>query len=146
MDAPAFLDGLRKQCDRYRAMASAVEGQKTLLSSGDMDALMALVERKRALMGDIEALEKELAPTKANWKELSEGVEADVVREVEQAVEEIRQILQALLKAEDEGRALMEHQRDSVARELKGMMTKEKAWGAYGHSGGPEPRFYDKKE
>ena len=145
-DAEAFLDGLRKQRDRYRAMVAVVDEQKGLLASSDLDALMALVERKRSLMGKIEVAEKDLAVTKERWPELRGDLDAATVRDVEGTVAETRRILQDLLKLEDEGRSLMEKQRDTVAQELKGLMTKKKARGAYGAGGGPEPRFFDKKE
>ena len=145
-DAAGFLDGLRKQRDRYRSMTSVVEEQKGLLTASDLDALMVLVERKRVLMGEIESAEKTLAPTKEQWSELRAGVDGSIVREVEETVAETREILKSLVKLEDEGRSLMEKQRESVAHELKGIMTKKKARGAYGGDAGSEPRFFDKKE
>ncbi len=142
-EAGRFLEDLRSQRGKYREMAAAVEEQKRLIAASDVDALMALVERKRALLSQIEALEKSLAPAKERWGEVRGGLDAETVREVEAVIAETRQVLEALVRAEDEGRALMESQRDQAARELQELMTKKKARGAYGGPSRPDPRFLD---
>jgi hypothetical protein len=127
-----FLEDLKCQRRKYGEMARAVEEQKALIAAADVDALTALVERKRALLGEIEALEKSLAPFRERWGRMRGGLDPEAVREVELVVAETKEILAALVRAEDEGRALMERQREQAAGELRQIMSRKKARGAYG--------------
>ncbi len=142
-DVAKFLDALRRQQEKYRQMVTAVEEQKKLLEASNVDGLMALVERKRALMAEIETLEKELSVAKGRWPEMRSGLDAAAVREVEEAVGRTRQVLETLVRLEDEGRALMQQRRASTGEELKGLMKKKKARGAYGGPSGGDARFFD---
>ena len=138
-----FLEALRRQQAKYRELAALAQEQKKVLGGTDVDALMGMVERKRAIMGDIEALEKALAPTKGRWSELRASLDEPVIREVEAAVEETKTLLQALVRLEDEAREVLERQRAATANQLKELMTKKRARGAYGGPGGTGPRFID---
>jgi hypothetical protein len=141
-EAVALLEGLRRQWEKYRLLSEMVVQQKTLLAGQDMDALLALIERKRILMEEVEALEKEIAPIKARWTQLRSQLEPETVRPIEEAIGKTREILESIVRLEDEGRALMVQRRDMTAQELKEQMTKRRARGAYG-SPGTGPRFID---
>jgi flagellar biosynthesis/type III secretory pathway chaperone len=142
-DVARFLDSLRRQQGKYRELAVVAEEQKRVLSGSDIDALMGVVDRKRLIMGEIEQLEKDLAPTKGRWAEIRGSLEPSTIREVESAVEETKRILQELVRLEDEAREALERQRVSTAEQLKDLMKKKQARGAYGAGGGPDPRFID---
>jgi flagellar biosynthesis/type III secretory pathway chaperone len=145
-DVTRFLEALRRQEDKYGQMVALVEEQKKLLSGSDVDALMGLLERKRSLLAEIEELEKDLADTRERWAEVRATLDAETVRRVEEAVEGKRRVLEKLVRMEDEGQALMRQHRASTAEELKGLMKKKKARGAYGGSGESGARFYDDKK
>ena len=144
-DVARFLDGLRRQQVKYRDLAAVAEEQKKVLGDSDIDALMGVVDRKRVIMNEIEALEQGLAPTKGRWTELRGSLDEPTIREVEAAVEETKRILQDLVRLEDEARKALEEQRASTAEQLKDLMKKKKARGAYGGGppGAPNPRFLD---
>ncbi len=127
-DAERLLDGLRRQRDKYREMAAVASDQQKALQASDMDALLAVVERKRALLADIAALEKDVAPLRSRWDELKSALAGDL----EEAVTSTREILQALVKQEDEGRAALERQRRASADELQELMQRKRARNAYG--------------
>lgn len=107
-DAAGFAAALRRQQEKYRALVSAGEEQKRLLAAADVDGLLALVGRKRALLGEIEALERDLRPVKERWPEARARMDAGAVREVEAALRGTRDVLAALLRLEDEAREMME--------------------------------------
>ncbi len=143
-DVTRFLEDLRRQQSKYRELAAVAEDQKRILAESDIDALLAVVERKRVIMGEIEELEKALAPTKGRWTELRGSIDEAAIREVEAAVEETRRVLQELVRLEDEARVVLERQRVSTAEQLKSLMTKKRARGAYGGgAAGSDPRFID---
>ncbi len=144
-EAARFLEGLRLQQSKYRELAAVAEEQKRVLGGGDIDALMMVVERKRGIMAEVEELEKDLSATKGRWVELRGSIDEATIREVEAAVEETKGLLRELVRLEDEARVVLERQRVSTAEQLKELMTKKRARGAYGGGGppGPDPRFID---
>jgi hypothetical protein len=112
-----------------------------------MDRLLEVVERKRALLEEITAVETEIAPVRNRWEELKPSVDAALAKEIEDTVASTRDVLQALVKQEDEGRAALERQRQrqrqTAADELKDLMRKKQARNAYGGGTGKGPRFVD---
>jgi flagellar biosynthesis/type III secretory pathway chaperone len=142
IEADVLLEGLRRQWEKYRVLSEIVVQQKSLLAGQDMDALLALIERKRVLMEEVEALEKEISPIKARWQSLRSQLDLERVRSIEEAIGKTREILESIVRLEDEGRALMVQRRDMTAQELKELMTKRRARGAYGNPGSG-PRFID---
>ncbi len=126
-DAERLLDGLRRQRDRYREMGAVAAEQRRALEASDMDGLLAVVERKRALLAEIAGLEKDVAPLRARWDELKPALAGDL----EEVVASTRELLQALLKQEDEGRAALERQRQASADLLKARMQMTRARTAY---------------
>lgn len=137
-----LLDGLKRQLAKYREMAVLAEDQRKVFAGNDLEALVGLVERKRGLLQEIETIEKELAPLRARWPELRAGLDAAAVVDVEAAVEETKRLLADIIRIEDEGRRLLEGQRRSTADDLKDLMVKRRARGAYGGGEGG-PRFVD---
>ena len=63
-DAPRILDRLKRQQDKYREMVSVVASQRSVFASMDVDAILGLIERKRAILADVDGIEAELAPLK----------------------------------------------------------------------------------
>jgi flagellar biosynthesis/type III secretory pathway chaperone len=138
-----LLEGLRRQREKYLEIAQVSGEQNRLVAAGDVDAILALVERKRALLAEVEAVDRELAPVRGRWEELRATLDPATRAEIESAVEETKRILQDLVRAEDEGRAALEARRQTTADELKDLMKKKRARGAYGGPPGGDPRFLD---
>ena len=144
-----FLDGLRRQHAKYRDMVAVAEEQLVVLESADVDALLKLLDRKRGIMAEIDAIEKEIADVKSRWPDIRPGLDASTIGEVESAVTETRAILERLVKLEEQGKTAMEKKKVATADELKGLWQKKKMRDAYG--GGPpkkppDTRFYDDKK
>lgn len=95
-DVTRFLDGLRRREDAYRRMARAAEEA----DGGDVDALLALAARKNALLDEIAAIERDLAPDRARWPELRAGLDPGTIREVEETVDRTRRLLEDLVRRE----------------------------------------------
>lgn len=143
--AADLLERLRRRLECYREMARASEEQKDLLTSGNLDGLMSFVERKRALMDEIEALDLGLAPVRERWPEVRGRMAADDVRRVEAVVAETKEALGALVALENEAGAVLRPGGGPGAGPAGGFVHRRRAAGAYGV---PEPGFrrFDRKE
>ena len=131
-EAGRFLDGLRRQRAKYAEMAGVAADQRRALEASDMDALLRVVERKRALLAEIGAIDRDVAPFRAGWDTLKGSVDAAAVREIEAEVAAIRDMLKDLVRQEDEGRAALEKRRETATVDLQALLAKSKARGAYG--------------
>lgn len=126
------LDRLRRQHGKYREMAEIVASQRQLFSSRDVDGILGLIERKRAILADIERLEEELAPAKADWAKVRASFSPEESRAIQETLDGTRQVLQDLVRLEDEGRALLQTRSESGAGALDDLMRSRQARGAYG--------------
>ena len=138
-DAERLLDGLRRQRETYREMAAVAADQQRALEASDMDGLLAVVERKRALLARIEGVERDVAPLRGRWEELRPSTSPALAKEIEDTVVSVRDVLQALVKQEDEGRAALQRQRQTAADELQALMRRSQARNAYGGGAGKGP-------
>lgn len=120
-EAAGVLDRLRRQQEKYREMVALSASAK------DLDALFGLIERKRAILAEVEALEAELAPIKADWARVRAGFTPEEARAVRETLDATQQVLKELVRVEDEGREQLEKQ-----RALESLMKQGRARGAYG--------------
>lgn len=119
--AALVLDRLRRQQDKYREMIALTA------SSKDVDSLLAVIERKRSILAEVDALEAELAPLKADWAAIRAAFTPDETRAVRETLDATQQVLRELVKVEDEGRAHLENR-----QALDSLMKQSRARGAYG--------------
>ena len=128
----SVLDSLRRQLEKYREMIALVSSQRAVFASMDVDAILGLIERKRAILAEVDALEADLAPMKADWAKVRSSFSADEARAIESTLDETQQVLRELVRQEDEGRALLDRRREEKAAVLDQMMSRSRARGAYG--------------
>jgi hypothetical protein len=120
-EAARVLDRLRRQQDKYREMVALSA------STRDVDSMLALIERKRSILAEVDALEAELAPLKADWPAVRAAFTPDEARAVRETLDATQQVLKELVRVEDEGREQLEKQ-----RALDSLMKQGRARGAYG--------------
>src|SRR5439155_19696522 len=113
-----LLDRLSRQLEKYREMISIVAVQREVFASMDVDAILGLIERKRAILAEVDALEAELAPMKADWASVRSTFTPDEARAVRSTLDETQQVLRELVRLEDEGRALLEKRREAKSEML----------------------------
>jgi len=126
------LHSLRCQLEKYREMVALVASQREVFASMDVDAILSLIERKRTILADVDALEAQLAPMKAQWAKVRTTFTPDDARAIEATLDETQQVLKELVRLEDEGRALLDKRREEKTAALDQMLSRSRARGAYG--------------
>ena len=127
-----ILRHLKVQESKYREMVALVANQRQLFASMDVDGILSLVEQKRRLLSEIDAVEAELAPLKGNWARVRAEFTADEEVALDAVLSGIQQVLGELMKHEDEGRALLDQRREEKSEALDGLLNRNRARGAYG--------------
>ncbi len=145
-DAARLIDGLRRQREKYGEVAAVAERQRALLESNDLDGLLRLIERKRVLMEEIDAIKRETAGLTERWGEIRGRLPAGEIRAVEAVVEETRLLLEKILKIEEEDRKRIEQGHEGRGEELRKLHQQRKLRDAYGQKGEGETRFLDDKQ
>jgi hypothetical protein len=131
-DASRILERLRLQEAKYREMVVLVAGQRPLFASMDVDGILGLIEQKRRLLSEIDAVDAELAPLKGNWARVRSEFTPGEAAAIEATLGGIQQVLGELMRHEDEGRALLDQRREEKTEALDGLLSKSRARGAYG--------------
>jgi len=126
------LDRLRQQQGKYREIADIVSSQRSVFASLDVDAILGLIERKRAILADIERLEAELAPAKADWANVRSSFSPEESRQIQATLDGTQQVLRELVRLEDEGRALLKTRGNGPSEAVNEQMQNRRARGAYG--------------
>lgn len=131
-DAASVLERLRLQQSKYREMVAIVTAQRSVFSSLDVDAILGMIEQKRRLLTEVDGIEAELAPVKGDWARVRAQFSAEEARALEATLDGTKQVLEELVRLEDEGRALLEKRRAEKTEALEGLLNKTRARGAYG--------------
>jgi hypothetical protein len=126
------LGRLRRQQGKYREMADIVASQRAVFASLDVDAILCLIERKRAILSEIEQLEADLAPAKADWAKVRSSFSPEEARDIQATLDQTQEVLRELVRLEDEGRAMLQTRRDATSETLSGQIRSRRARGAYG--------------
>lgn len=97
-----LVEAFRRQRENYRRMADLVAEQRRRVRAGDPEGLLDVVDRQRAVLEEIRALDRALWPARVRWAELRMRLDpAEAVR-VEEEAARARQALEDLLRIEDE--------------------------------------------
>jgi len=131
-DAAGVLARLGLQQAKYREMVSIVSAQRSVFASLDVDGILGLIEQKRRLLEEIDAIEKELAPLKGDCVRVRAGFSPEEGQALEATLDETKRVLEELVGLEDEGRSLLERRHQEKSEALDGLLKKNRARGAYG--------------
>jgi hypothetical protein len=133
--ATAVLERLRIQQAKYRQMVALVTAQRAGVAALEVDSILGLIEQKRKLLSEVDAVEAELTPFKRDWLRVRAGFTPEEALELEATLDGTKAVLEELVGLEDEGRKLLEKRREGKSEALGGLLSKSRARGAYGAAG-----------
>lgn len=148
-DAVRFRDGLRSEREIYDRLLDATRRQQEVIVAGRSEELLDLARRKQRVLGEIEALEQELAPLKRGWADLRERIGAELRSEVETELDGVARVLQALIELEEEGQRGVERFREETSdslRRVEGGRRLRQAYAPPTESPPTRPRYLDRSE
>lgn len=144
-----LLSMLARQRDLYTHLKSLSDDQGRLIAEGETEQLLSLLARRQGLIEQLTECSLEISPHRAAIATLA-GVEGDALAgQVRGLVDEVRDLLEAIIEQDDAGRREMEAARDEIGTQIRQTASAPKALGAYG---GPSsagiaasPRFTDQR-
>ncbi|MCE9581225.1 MAG: flagellar protein FlgN [Planctomycetes bacterium] len=144
--AAKLAEQLRARRAWYERLAELAREQVVLIG-GDGEGLAELVERKRAVMAELERLAAGAPGLREEWEAIRPGLSPAQSAPVEAELAAVSKVLEQVVKSEEEARRLAEGERASVSSEMKATNEARRAAAAYGKPSNPAgPRFVDRSE
>ena len=143
LDVEKLLEGFARQRELYEKMVEVTREQNRRIESNEVDALLKVLENKNQLLREIGDIEKGAAPLRRQWNEAHKEMDAETVKRVETGIGGTKEVLQALLKLEEEGREMMERQRGAAGDQIRQIQQKRKVRNAYGQKRPGGSQFID---
>lgn len=135
---------IERQTANYRELAELSSRQAD--RGWDGDALLAHARAKAAVMGRVDAAERELGPVKDGWEGLFAALPEERRPEVSLKMRSMRDVLARVIELEEANRAGMEQRMEEIQAELDRTARGRMIQRAYGPRTTPENRFVDREQ
>lgn len=129
--ADLVLSALARQRDLYREMLGVVQEHERRLAVGDEDSLDGLVQRRQRLLGQVESVERTLAPLRGDWDARVEAWGPAVRAQLDTVLAGLKDVLARLIAAEDRFVRALAVRRAGVGAQLKRVAVGAQARAAY---------------
>ena len=143
IDVEKLLEGFARQRELYEKMVEVTREQNRRIESNEVDALLKVLENKNQLLREIGDIETGAAPLRRQWNEAYKEMDAETVKRVEIGIGGTKEVLQSLLKLEEDGREMMERQRGTAGDQIRQIQQKRKVRNAYGQKRPGGSQFID---
>lgn len=129
---PHLVRRLESQLEQCRRLEALCERQREAVSSGDTDALLAVLAERQGAIDELSRIGEEIEPFRARWESVMALVEAPVRERMAGLVGAIGEAIERVGRHDEMDRAALEQQRASVANELSVVANRRGAVAAYG--------------
>ena len=145
-DAHRLIEGLRAQRTRYELIAEISAKQRALLEANNLDELLEQIEKKKALMAEVDEVKKETSDLITRWPDIRQESGAEEIKQVEDEVNATRTLLEKIIRIENEDRGMFETEKNARSSSIKDLLTRKKLRQMYGGKEGGDSRFLDDKK
>jgi len=130
-DSERLLALLREQRDLYRKLRALSDRQRGLISGDEPDRLLNILRDRQTLVAGLVRLNDQLAPYRRDWESIHARLPDNTRDEASALLSEINEILQGILRIDQEDGALLSARRQAVARSLSDVSGGRTANAAY---------------
>jgi hypothetical protein len=138
-----FQHNLRAQAELYRTLLGLAKRQTQEIADENMDAFVLLLEEKKKIVREIGEIELATIPLRQFWETYNEKVNEETRVKLRSVVNEIRTLLEELLKIESQSQQELGITKDMVEEELRQVGAGPKAVRSYRPRADSKPRFMD---
>ncbi|MFN3166338.1 MAG: hypothetical protein ACE37H_04655 [Phycisphaeraceae bacterium] len=139
---------LERQRDLYQQLKSHSDQQDELIATGATERLLSLLAQRQRLVDGLGQVSASLAPYRSRIASLADEASDEVGSQMRGLVEEVRVLLEAIIEADEKGKADLAAARDRVGGQIRQSAGAVAAAGAYaGGASSPKsgPRFTQQK-
>ena len=138
---------LASQRDVYDRLGALSDAQSQAIEQDDAEALLGILGQRQALIEQLSALNKDLAPFEQAWDQLSAQLPDDQREHLRAQFAAVSRQVEEIQKRDEADFALLEQRRQAVQREMGSIHTARGAVAAYGSAGvdPSSPRYQDRE-
>lgn len=144
-EASTLVTLLTRQRDHYRELKSLSDRQQTLVAAGQPEQLLSVLGQRQTHVEALTTLNEQLAPLRPRMSEVAETAPAAVRDTLRGLVDEVQELLEAIIAQDEQDKQRLAQGRDAVKQELGKLSRTPAALSAY-KSAAPQagqPRFTD---
>ena len=145
-DAAEVLDLLNRQLGLYVKLREMGERQRSLISQDDPTALLGLLGERQRVVEELAKLDTEMAPLRRDWQTIAPTLPAEARDRASRAFQQARQLLEAIIAADQRDSTLLSTRKDSVGNTLRTIDAGRQACAAYGNAPTPDARYVDQMD
>jgi hypothetical protein len=138
-----FEEKLRAQAELYGVLIGLAQQQVDQILARDVDALTLSLEKKKAVVDEIEQIEMAADPLRRFWEAHKGEVGEPARARLRAAVDEIRTLLEELLEIEAGSQQKLGLTKDELEEQLQELNDEKRAMHSYAPKPDPKPRFMD---
>lgn len=127
-----LMDLLRRQQDLYKQLSTLAAQQSEFVRTGATEKLMTVLASRSRIIEQIEPLDKQIQPYRANWDATLTGMPEQDRAAVQSLMAEVQQMLANILKQDEEDRKLLMEQKEEVGAQINKTVTGVQLNRAYG--------------
>ena len=114
--------------------------QRVLITGNDSRQLLALLAERQKLVETLTSLNQSLVPFQKQWPRLRKTLSRPIQAQVDGLLAEAAQVLQGILRLDDEGTRLLAGRKAQVAKQSQALAVHRQAFGAYAAETPPNKR------
>jgi len=122
---------LSQQRCLYRQLQELARKQTELVDGRDPEMLLKVLGARQRLIDQLATIDRELAPVRSSWPEISGELSQEQRLEVHHLIDEVQQILGEILSHDEKDCERLNHQKQEVAGEIRGAMAGKRVNQAY---------------
>lgn len=110
---------LTQQRDLYTRLQGLSTRQRDLVASDQPEQLLTILRERQSLVTSLARINDELSPFRQDWNNLYDQLPDEARAAASSLLDEINQMLQVILKTDQEDGAMLSARKEAVATELR---------------------------
>lgn len=143
----SLIDLLEQQLAILRQLSDQVEIQTAAVADGETESLLGVLAQRQQVIDRLEKINGDLSPFRNNWDQIWAGLDEAEQTQVSPLVQEVHQLLDQVLAADEKDRKKLEAAKNQVAADLVRLAQSGEATAAYKGAGATDHqnRFTNKQ-
>jgi len=126
-----LIELLSQQRCLYGQLQELARKQTELVDGRDPEMLLKVLGARQRLIDQLTTIDRELAPVRAAWSEISGELSQGQQLEVQHLIDDVQKILGEILSHDEKDCERLSHQKQEVAGEIRGAMAGKRVHQAY---------------
>ena len=130
-EAANLIDLLTQQRDLYAQLSEFSGQQRQIIDAGQTEQLLAVLSQRQGIVAQLTHINQQITPLRQRMTAISEAAPPAVRQTLRDLVDQVQQMLQAIIEDDEADRRTLEESKARVSRELTKVKTAPAAINSY---------------